>query len=56
MGKFDRGGVCKLPVHHSDNILSFIDENILWSKVIAPDWKWAGLMAQPFLSQFLVSN
>ena len=56
MRKFDRGGVCKLPVHHSDNVLSFIDENILWSEVIAPDWKWASLMAQLFHSQFLVSD
>lgn len=49
MGKFNWGGIRKLPVYHPNDFSSFIDHNILWSEVVALNWEWAMLMRYPFV-------
>lgn len=56
MSKLNWGGIRKLPIHHPNDSSSFINHNILWSKVVAPNWKWAMLMRHTFVPKLPISN
>ncbi|KAF3394586.1 hypothetical protein F1880_004844 [Penicillium rolfsii] len=56
ISKFNRGGIRKLPIYYPNDFFSFVDYNILWSKVVAPKWKRTMLMRQPFVSKLPISD
>lgn len=54
--KFNWSSVRKLSIYHPIDFSSFIDHDILWSKVVAPNWKRAMLMRHPFVPELPISN
>ena len=54
--KIQLGGICKFPIHHSRDILSFINWYIFGSEIATPNWNWAIIMENPLLFLLLVSK